>query len=265
MYPHRIRLRGPWECEPLARLARRADGTIEKLDQPLPPKIKVTMPCRWGEAGLGDFTGRVRFIRHFGLPRQIDPHERVWLTFAGAHEFAQVWLNERFLGRYPSPLPLSPAAGERGGGEGDEAFELDVTSLLQERNQLMIEVESYSALGGLGGEVALEVRRTAYLQGMRLWATYAGQTAQLHVAGAVAGTSEQSLEVYVILNGSTIAYTTVAAGGPFHLVSEELPPECWQATGEGLPEPHQVRIDLVEGASLWYTVELRFAFQQGDE
>ena len=49
MYPHRIRLRGPWECEPLAR----AGGG------PLPPPCRITMPCRWGEAGLADFAGRL--------------------------------------------------------------------------------------------------------------------------------------------------------------------------------------------------------------
>ena len=247
MYPHRIRLRGPWECEPLARQARRADGTIEKLDQPLPPKIRMTMPCHWNEGGLGDFTGRVRFVRHFGIPRQIDSHERVWLTFAGAHELAEVWLNGHFLGQHQG---------------GQESFEFQVTSLLRERNALKVEVESHSSLGGLWGEVALEVRRTAYLRGIHLWATFAGETAHLHVAGTVAGTSERPLEVYAILNRSTIAYAPVdAGGGPFHLVSEELAPECWQPTGKGPPDLYEVRVELVEGASLWYTCELTFVFR----
>ena len=64
-YPHRIRLRGPWECEPLER-------------QPLgdlPAPRRMTLPCRWADGGLPDFTGRVRFRRRFGYPGQIDDWE----------------------------------------------------------------------------------------------------------------------------------------------------------------------------------------------
>src|SRR5687767_15758269 len=41
MYPHRIRLRGPWECEPLARRGP-AEG-------PLPPPRRLSLPCRRSE------------------------------------------------------------------------------------------------------------------------------------------------------------------------------------------------------------------------
>ena len=71
MYPHRIRLRGPWDCEPLARLAPGAS------DGALPPPGRMTLPCRWAEGGLTDFAGRVRFRRRFGYPGRIDAHERV--------------------------------------------------------------------------------------------------------------------------------------------------------------------------------------------
>src|SRR5919204_207462 len=98
MYPHRIRLRGPWECEPLARLVRRADGRVEMVPEALPPGGRMTPPCRWREGGWPDFAGRARFVRRFGLPRRLDPHERVWLTFAGVDTVAEVTLNDRFLG-----------------------------------------------------------------------------------------------------------------------------------------------------------------------
>jgi len=83
MYPHRIRLRGPWECEPLARFVVSADGRKETSTVDLPASRKMTMPCRWSEGGLKNFSGRVRFRRHFGYPGRIDENERVWLTFAG--------------------------------------------------------------------------------------------------------------------------------------------------------------------------------------
>ena len=74
-YPHRIRLRGPWECEPLER------GRPAR-----PPPRRMTLPCRWADGGLKDFSGRVRFRRRFGYPGQIDAYERVWLTVAGVSD-----------------------------------------------------------------------------------------------------------------------------------------------------------------------------------
>src|SRR5229473_1709313 len=67
MYPHRIRLRGPWQCEPI-------DG---------PPPRRVIMPCRWVEARLADFHGDARFARSFGYPGRVDDSEHVWLTCDG--------------------------------------------------------------------------------------------------------------------------------------------------------------------------------------
>jgi beta-galactosidase/beta-glucuronidase len=103
----------------------------------------MTMPCRWSEGGLPDFAGRVRFRRRFGYPGRIDANERVWLTFAGAASVADVSLNGRFLGRHEG---------------ADEPFEFEVTSLLRDRNELIVEVESPTGDGGLWGEVALEIR-----------------------------------------------------------------------------------------------------------
>jgi beta-galactosidase/beta-glucuronidase len=135
MYPHRIRIRGPWDYEPLE--SHPATGS-------LPPAGQMTLPCRWRDGGLGDFVGRVRFRRRFGYPGRLDAHERVWLTFAGVEAVADVWLNEAFLGRH----------------EGGEPFEFEVTPLLRTRNELRVDAEGEGD-GGLWGEVALEVRSTA--------------------------------------------------------------------------------------------------------
>jgi beta-galactosidase/beta-glucuronidase len=142
MYPHRIRLRGPWECEPLARFVVGADGRKEEIATNLPAPRKMTMPCRWSEGGLNEFSGRVRFRRHFGYPGRIDHNERVWLTFAGVEEKAEIWLNGQFLGRQ----------------EDAGMFEFDVTKILDVRNDLRVEVEGESETAGLWGEVALEIR-----------------------------------------------------------------------------------------------------------
>jgi hypothetical protein len=220
MYPHRIRLRGPWECEPLAR----ADGG------PLPPPGRMTMPCCWVDGGLPGFVGRVRFRRRFGYPGRIDTHERVWLTFAGARAVAEVWLNGQLLGRHEGPGP----------------FEFEVTNLLRPRNELTVEVEASDLCGGLWGEVALEVRCTAFLRAVRVWMTEEGRP-DLHAEGEAVGTAERPLDLYVIRGRSTVAYTTVEAapeGRPFHLVAEGMPTEeCG------------VRVELVNGATVWYVWE----------
>ena len=228
MYPHRIRLRGPWECEPLAR----ADSAAALA---LPPKFRITMPCRWGEGGLGDFAGRVRFRRRFSWPSRIDAPERVWLIFAGVEGNAAVSLNGQLL-------------GTRKGC--DTPFEWDVTGLLQARNDLVVEVEAPGGRGGLWGEVALEVRCTAFLRKVR-WRTVAEEAGlRLEVTGEVVGTSERPLELYALLGNRTVLYATVAAapeGRPFELRSEVI-----EAPGGG---PQAVRIELVNGAVVWYVVE----------
>jgi hypothetical protein len=196
----------------------------------------MSMPCRWKEGGLGDFTGQVRFTRRFGVPRQIDPHERVWLTFAGVHERADIKLNGQLLGQ------LEDAAGP---------WEVEVTALLQDRNELTVEMEALTGDGGLYGEVALEVRCSAYLRGARTWATLVGATAHLHAAGEVAGSCATPLEVYVLFERATVGYGQVDAGQPFQIDCEGIPWEqAWQSDA-----PPNVRVDLVSGALILYTVE----------
>lgn len=240
-YPHRIRLRGPWECEPLTRI-----GTGS-----LPSRRTMTMPCRWGEGGLGDFAGRVRFRRRFGFPGRLDAFERVWLTFGGADFTAEVWLNGHYLGRHEG---------------AEEPFEFEVTSRLSVRNELIVEVGG-PAGGGLWGEVALEVRCSAFLRAVRLGASFAEVSAHLHVTGEVIGTSERPLELYLLLDGKTIGYTTLEAtpsGQPFQLVSDAIEADRWQRGSGGAEGMHEIQVDLVNGATVWYTVVQAFAFRPNE-
>jgi hypothetical protein len=222
MYPHRIRLRGPWDYQPLTR--------TPPTPEPLPPAGRMNMPCRWGEGGLKDFTGRVRLMRCFGQPQQIDAHEHVWLTFGGVEGVAEVWLNGQLLGRH----------------EGTAApFEFEATELLRARNELAVEVEADHPGGGLWGEVALEIRCAAFLRAVRAWTTAQGEP-RLHVAGEVVGRHEAPLELYVLRNNTTVHYGTVLAspGGTPFLVGIEEPAACGT-----------VRVELVNGAIVWYAVE----------
>ena len=99
----------------------------------------------------------------------------------------------------------------------------------------------------------MEVRRTAFLRGVRTWAEWSGDVPRLHVSGEVVGMAARPLELYVILDRFTVAYGLTEAapeGRAFILVSDALPPERWQ------PETHMVRVDLVDGANVWYALEL---------
>jgi hypothetical protein len=224
VYPHRIRLRGPWECEPLRR-----DG-----DGPLPAPSRMTLPCRWADGGLHDFVGWVRFRRRFGYPGTIDPHERVWLTGAGISGRAALRLNGE---------PL--AEGVAG------PFAFDVTARLRSRNELAVEIEA-GPEGGLTGEVALEVRCTAYLEQVRFESQRDERGLSVTVRGRVAGTADGPLELYVLVDRRTTAYELIASPADFRLIGEPVP------LPQGVAKI-PVRVDLVRGAEVWYTIEEELA------
>lgn len=200
MYPHRIRLRGPWQSQPLSAAA----------------------------------TEGQRFRRRFGYPGRIDAYERVWLTLAGIAGMAEVHLNDHPLGRR----------------EGPAAFEFDVTALLRPRNELVVDVIGATS-GSWQGEAALEVRCTAFLRNLRRAALRRGERVELRVDGEIVGEAERPLELYVVAGRSTMAYQVVTPsreGRPFEIVVPDL-------DAEALRESPVVKVDLVNGASIWYTSE----------
>jgi hypothetical protein len=189
----------------------------------------MTLPCRWAEGGLADFAGRVRFTRRFGYPGRIDEHERVWLTAGGVDAAATLRLNGTPIGAFSA---------------ADTPFEAEVTALLRPRNELAVEVEGGPG-GGLWGEVALEVRCRAFLRDVRV-EPVAGS---LQITGTVVGPSDGPLELYAVLGRFTADYAAVTPtpeGTPFRLTAE-VPADA----GEPLP----LKVDLVSGASVWYTFE----------
>jgi hypothetical protein len=177
----------------------------------------------------------VRLGRRFGIPRQIDAHERVWLTLGGVESRTKIWLNGQSL-------------GEHGGAAAPLEFE--ITSLLKERNELVVEVEGSSA-GGLWGEVALEIRCQAFLRNLRIWATRDTAGVMVHAAGEVAGSCEQLLDLYVIVGRSPVGYQPVRAGEPFEIAAGPL-----ATASDAQPDSRlDVRVELVRGALPWHTIE----------
>ena len=123
---HVIRLRGPWEYEPLARAIRIGTGDWKLETSDLPPGGRVLVPVDWGETLGPEFRGRVRYLRRFGQPTSLSPSAQIWLAVDGVDAFASVSLNDESLGEVLGP---------------EVRVRFNVTGYLRPRNILVLEVE----------------------------------------------------------------------------------------------------------------------------
>jgi hypothetical protein len=152
---HTIRLRGPWQIEPLARYVARADGSYDRTTADLPAACQATMPADWSATLGHDFVGVVRYGRNFQRPTGLGPGERVWLVVEPPRSTATVRLAGRDLGTV---------------SHGDPPARFNITPLLADHNALEIVVrhskfdedhptgrKALDAPGGLVGEVRLEI------------------------------------------------------------------------------------------------------------
>jgi hypothetical protein len=153
---HTIRLRGPWQVEPLKRFVLQADGSYKPEDGGLPAAQRMTMPADWSDFLGADFLGRVRYRRTFHKPTGLESGERVWLVVEPVRsEACIVWKGE--LVGFVDP--------------GDESGRFDITDRLEDHNAVEIIVDhpaldfmrstvgdpSLLPPGGLVGEVRLEI------------------------------------------------------------------------------------------------------------
>jgi hypothetical protein len=191
------------------------------------------MPCRVDDVWPG-FRGTVHLTRPFGLPRQLDDYERVWISVAGMTGRADVFLNDEQLGHWDAA-----------------PFEVEVTGQLRVHNELAIRLQCTEPGSGLWGDVALEIRCRAWLRGV----TVTAREGVLHVAGEVVGNADWPLDLYAILGRTTVIQATVTpteAGSPFTLASVVLPGEMLQESA--------VRVELVAGAVAWHTQDFAINF-----
>jgi hypothetical protein len=153
---HTIRLRGPWQLEPVFRYVPRSDGGFDRVTDDLPPAGRMHVPADWGAALGGGFLGRVRYVRTFHAPPGLVFDERVWLVVEPQRSVARVVLVEDTLGVVAA---------------GGPAGRFDITHRLSPTNRLEIFVDhpaleegrngggdaDLSLAGGLVGEVRLEI------------------------------------------------------------------------------------------------------------
>ena len=152
---HSIRLRGPWQLEPMERFVRRGDGRYDRSADSLPLSARSTMPADWSESFGRAFLGRVRYRRIFQRPTGLDNGERVWLVVEPPRSHGEIELNRKRLGE-------ALWSGE--------PARFDITGALEDHNRLEIVVahpaldetgaandDSSTLPGGLVGEVRLEI------------------------------------------------------------------------------------------------------------
>lgn len=153
---HTIRLRGPWQLEPVFRYVRREDGGFERQEHGLPGATRMQMPADWGATLGSDFLGRVRYVRTFNAPPGLQPEERVWLVVEPQRSLARVMMVDETLGEVASNGPPQ---------------RFDITHRLSSHNRLEIFVDHPALVdleksgigggelgsGGLVGEVRLEI------------------------------------------------------------------------------------------------------------
>jgi hypothetical protein len=243
MYPHCIRLRGPWEVEPVgwidpaAGRYRRADG--------LPPARTVTVPVPWDDLGFGERTGAVLFRRRFQAPRRLDDWERVWLVRAETPQGRSSWrLNEVELawadpGEHREPTTVY--ASRRS----------EVTTYLRERNELVAEVEAGPGAGSFGGAVLL-IGCRAFIGQVRVQPYAVTDGYGLLVSVDVTSEREDDpLELYVLIDGQTVGYFKPSPverhmAHLFRLDDRIIP--CGGVV--------TLRVDLVCGAVVWDAAEV---------
>src|SRR5262249_51208295 len=144
----------------------------------------------WGDILGADFRGRARYSRHFNRPTGLDPHEHVWCVIDGVDPTGSATLNGQPLGEVPGyALPA----------------EFEITSLLQERNELTLDIETPAANspqtprpgrdalpGGPIGEVRLEVRTGHFLHALSVWVSAEQRVPKLRVTGQIAGEAKST-------------------------------------------------------------------------
>lgn len=134
--PHTIRLRGPWEYQPLTCATLLADGGVQMLDRDLPAGGTLELPADWGAILGDDFRGLVRFTRRFAQPTGLDKNSRVWLVIEEVDWLGTVALNGAALGM----VRFSAAPATDGVSDLACPARFDITALLQPRNELTIDV-----------------------------------------------------------------------------------------------------------------------------
>jgi hypothetical protein len=238
MYPHRIRLVGPWEAEPLAWFDADAND--------VPPSARrVVVPVMWEQFGFANGAGVVLFRRKFGLPRKLDEWERVWVVPSRDADIEYPWqLNSkdlRWIDRRedePAEYAVPPRA--------------DATAILRDRNELTVRVQRTGRDAGSFGGAALDIGCRAYICRVRVQRNRVaqGDGADLRI-DVVSESADDPLEIYALVDGTNCGYLKLRdhQGETAHRL--RLDDKVF-----GPATTAMLRVDLVNRATIWDTAEM---------
>lgn len=244
-YPHPIRLRGPWQFEPLCSYVRIWDGQVAESRENLPESGRATVPGDWGTALGSDFRGRVRYRRAFHAPAILDAHERLWLVIEGVDARGIASVNGVRL-------------GEIEGYAIESSF--DITTLIAPSNEVALEVELPLGVpsadrplrpgreglpGGPIREVRLEVRSQWFIDGLAVWNR--AEDGTFIATGSVAGEASP-MPLAVVVSGCQreLAYFEALPDEKFEF---EFSAEDFSAWSRERPNRAALEVKLIGGSS----------------
>ena len=150
--PHIIRLRGPWNFQPVARFVAGPDNSLIKSTENLPPGGTTELQSSWNDIVGADFQGIVQFTRRFHCPTGLAADSKVWLVVENFAGPASVKLNDRELGSTLGGRGSDPAINQRCPAR------LEISDRLQSQNILAITAtRTRTETGELIGLVRLEI------------------------------------------------------------------------------------------------------------
>lgn len=227
---------------------------------------RQTLPDDWSATLGPGFRGRVLYRRRFNRPTGLDAHNRVWLVIEGVDPRGHFALNGHALGTIDGyALPV----------------ESDVTELLAAANVLEVEVELPAEVapsrahpplpaagrllpaiprpgrehlaGGLVGEVRLEIRAAAHIDGLTVsWQT--GPRTTLHITGQIVGTeADKNVSLVIAACERELAFRETTGGESFAI---ELPIDDWPCWPDVIDEPPLTPVEIrlaAGGQAVWQT------------
>lgn len=257
MAEHTIRLLGPWEWQPVAHTVLCADGRPQEQALPLPQPRRVWIPVRSADPELARFRGRVVWRRFFHWTSELDYWERIWLYVEAADYFARLRLNDVVLGDHEGAL---------------DPFAFPITSLLQKRNCLELELEvpqtppeleeakwmlreTPACANGpaILGEVRLEVFHPTRFGDLAVWTELVEKKAFIHINGDILAEAACQPEIYVIYDNRTLHYQRLDVSGGRLSFSIDVPCPAvyiWDVQ-DGRPAAlHYLQIELADRSVL---------------
>jgi hypothetical protein len=145
--PHRIRLRGPWEFEPLWQWVRGEHGSWQQNQADLPPGGTFTAPRRWSDVLGPDFRGCVRLTRRFHRPTGLETESKLWLVVGDL-----IWPTEIRLGER-SIAWINPG-GDAGDSPSKEPARVEIERIVASENKLTALVTAPPISAGHGTTIS---------------------------------------------------------------------------------------------------------------